>query len=244
MAPVAISTSLLDLLEDEKLAPEKLGAEIGAIVKSRRYALLRLTKLNGLRATLVESSVDPYVSSCIANILANEESRLFRKLESGVVPFIWKPAQESVFDRDAPSGNAKWTDFASSRCHVYFRRNTPTETLVFIAQEAEDTLSMDTQTLMVCQGWLQVVFDEIVMEPRSRVDSHIRVTMRERECLRWCAEGKTSEEIGIILSLSTHTVNHYLISATKKLNAVNRVHAITTAIRLGLLDINSPLSEI
>ncbi|MAS05053.1 MAG: hypothetical protein CL534_10265 [Ahrensia sp.] len=241
MAPIAIPTSLRDLLGDENSAPERLGAEIGAIIKSRRYVILRLTKLNGLRASLVESSVDPYVSAFIADLLTREDSGLFRKLESGVAPFIWKPAEEPFFDREAHPDNAKWSDFVDSACHVFFRRNTPTETLLFIAQESEDTLSADTETLMVCQGWLQVVFDEIVMEPRSRVDPHIRVTMRERECLRWCAEGKTSEEIGIILSLSTHTVNHYLISATKKLNAVNRVHAITTAIRLGLLDINSPL---
>ena len=241
MAAVAIPTSLLDLLGDENSTPEKLGAEIGAIIKSRRYAILRLEKLNGFRTSVVESSVDPQVSNYIANILAEEGSGLSRELAIAVAPFIWNPAEESVFDREAYPGNAKWNDFAKSKCHVFFHRNTPTETLLFIAQEAEDALALDTEALMVCQGWLQVVFDEIVMEPPSRVDPHIRVTARERECLRWCAEGKTSEEIGIILSLSTHTVNHYLISATKKLNAVNRVHAITTAIRLGLLDINSPL---
>ena len=72
----------------------------------------------------------------------------------------------------------------------------------------------------------------------AALSSEIHLSPREAECLRWCAEGKTSEEIGIILSLSTHTVNHYLISATKKLNAVNRMHAITIAIRHGILDIN------
>ena len=241
MAPVAVPTSLLDLLGDEKSSPENIGAEVDAIVKSRRYTILRVTKLNGLQASLVESSVDPCVSGYIADLLADEESVLSRKLASSVVPFIWKPAKEPFFDREAYPGSAEWSDFASSSCTVFFRRNTPTETLLFITHGSAEALFADTEALMVCQGWLQVVFDEIVMEPRSRVDPHVRVTVRERECLRWCAEGKTSEEIGIILSLSTHTVNHYLISATKKLNAVNRVHAITTAIRRGLLDINSPL---
>ena len=241
MAPVTIPTSLIDLFGDENLAPERLGAEVGAFVKSRRYAILRLTKLNGMRAGLIESSLAPYVSAYISQLLENEDSRLSRKLASSVAPFVWKPASEPSIDREANPEKADWADFAKSQCHVFFRRNTPAETLMFIAQEGEDTAAVDTEALMMCQGWLQVVFDEAVMEPRPRGEPHIRVTMRERECLRWCAEGKTSEEIGIILSLSTHTVNHYLISATKKLNAVNRVHAITTAIRLGLLDINSPL---
>jgi DNA-binding CsgD family transcriptional regulator len=241
MASVAIPTSLLDLLGDEKSSPERIGAEIAAIAKSRRYTILRLTKLNGLSASLVESSVDPCVTGYIADLLAKEGSVLSRKLASSVVPFTWTPANEHFFDREAYTGSAAWSDFAGSDCTVFFRRNTPTETIVFMAHGCPEAFSSDNEALMTSQGWLQVVFDVVVMEPRSRVDPHIRVTVRERECLRWCAEGKTSEEIGIILSLSTHTVNHYLISATKKLNAVNRVHAITTAIRLGLLDINSPL---
>ncbi len=56
---------------------------------------------------------------------------------------------------------------------------------------------------------------------------------RELECLRWTAAGKTSSEISTILSLSEHTINHYLISATKKLDAVNRTQAVAKAIRKG-----------
>lgn len=62
-----------------------------------------------------------------------------------------------------------------------------------------------------------------------------QLSARERECLTWTAEGKTSEEIAIILHLSAHTVNHYLKSAATKLNAVNRLQAVARAIRLGLL---------
>ncbi|MCY6379591.1 helix-turn-helix transcriptional regulator [Hoeflea prorocentri] len=56
---------------------------------------------------------------------------------------------------------------------------------------------------------------------------------RELECLRWTADGKTSSEISTILSLSEHTINHYLISATKKLDAVNRTQAVAKSIRKG-----------
>ncbi len=56
---------------------------------------------------------------------------------------------------------------------------------------------------------------------------------RELECLKWTAGGKTSAEIATILSLSEHTVNHYLISATRKLEAVNRTQAVANAIRRG-----------
>ncbi|QKV19281.1 helix-turn-helix transcriptional regulator [Oricola thermophila] len=63
-----------------------------------------------------------------------------------------------------------------------------------------------------------------------------RISTREEACLAWTAEGKTSEEIGIILELSPHTVNHYLGSAARKLGASNRMHAVAKALRLGLIE--------
>ena len=59
---------------------------------------------------------------------------------------------------------------------------------------------------------------------------------REKECLTWAAAGKTAQEIGIILEISTNTVTHYLTTAGQKLNATNRVHAVAEAIRRRLLD--------
>jgi len=62
------------------------------------------------------------------------------------------------------------------------------------------------------------------------------ITVREMECLRWTANGKTSSEIATILSLSEHTVNHYLNRAAAKLGASNRTHAVAKAFRQKLID--------
>jgi DNA-binding CsgD family transcriptional regulator len=64
----------------------------------------------------------------------------------------------------------------------------------------------------------------------------IGLTIKEIDCLRWTAEGKTSSEIAAIIKLSEHTVNHYLIAAARKLDCVNRVQAVAKALRLRLLD--------
>ena len=58
---------------------------------------------------------------------------------------------------------------------------------------------------------------------------------REIEVIEWTAEGKTSADIAIILGLSEYTVNEYIASAMKKLDAVNRIHLVTKAIRLGVV---------
>ena len=81
----------------------------------------------------------------------------------------------------------------------------------------------------------QHVFDRLG-EIRN-LDSRYNDTLSEREidCLNWTAAGKTSAEIAEILTLSEHTVNHYLNRATKKLDTVNRTQAVAKALRIGLI---------
>lgn len=61
------------------------------------------------------------------------------------------------------------------------------------------------------------------------------LSARELEVLRWTAQGKTSVEIGQILSLSDHTVNAYMTNAIRKLDCVNRTQLVAKAIRLKLI---------
>ena len=65
--------------------------------------------------------------------------------------------------------------------------------------------------------------------------SRERLSSREVECLRWAAAGKSSDEIAIILGISVYTVSSYFKSATRKLQAVNRMQAIAVALRLRLI---------
>lgn len=56
-----------------------------------------------------------------------------------------------------------------------------------------------------------------------------RITPRERECLTWCAVGKTSEDIATILGISEGVVRIHLQSAQHKLNCLNRTHTVAKA---------------
>ncbi|BCH29801.1 LuxR family transcriptional regulator [Mesorhizobium sp. L-8-10] len=58
---------------------------------------------------------------------------------------------------------------------------------------------------------------------------------REIECLQWTSEGKTVWECGVILGLSPHTVKCYLESARHKLGASSNTHAVSLALKFGLL---------
>jgi DNA-binding CsgD family transcriptional regulator len=63
----------------------------------------------------------------------------------------------------------------------------------------------------------------------------VRLTGRERECLRWVAAGKSDWDIGEILGISQKTVNFHIESAKNKLDVATRVQAVVTGIRMGLL---------
>ena len=58
---------------------------------------------------------------------------------------------------------------------------------------------------------------------------------RERECLVWVSEGKTTDEVALILGVSSNTVNSYIAHAIQKFGASNRAMAIATAIRSGII---------
>ena len=61
------------------------------------------------------------------------------------------------------------------------------------------------------------------------------ISRRELECLKLAANGHTAEEIARLLKLSVHTANQYLTGTTQKLGAVNRMHAVAKALRMGLI---------
>ncbi|KRB58940.1 LuxR family transcriptional regulator [Rhizobium sp. Root708] len=73
-------------------------------------------------------------------------------------------------------------------------------------------------------------YEEILAQEMSG-----RLTQRENEVVKWTSEGKTSAEIAIILGLSEHTVNSHIAAAVRKLDAVNRVHMVAIALRMGLV---------
>ncbi|MBB3462372.1 helix-turn-helix transcriptional regulator, partial [Rhizobium sp. BK377] len=75
------------------------------------------------------------------------------------------------------------------------------------------------------------LLDRLASDEKPQDRPSESLTRREIECLRWSAAGKSSDEIAIILDLSSHTVVGYLKSAMRKLDSVNRMQAVARAFR-------------
>jgi transcriptional regulator EpsA len=61
------------------------------------------------------------------------------------------------------------------------------------------------------------------------------ITDREVEILKWVREGKSNQEIGMILSISPLTVKNHVQKILRKLQASNRAQAVSKAISMKLL---------
>ena len=101
-----------------------------------------------------------------------------------------------------------------------------------IDRELGDTI----YTLDACSRHLHEAAYKIYTctESYSHADT-VTLTPREKECLFWCAEGKSNWEISKILQISESVVAKHIRHACKKLGVFNRHHAVAKAINLEIL---------
>jgi DNA-binding CsgD family transcriptional regulator len=81
---------------------------------------------------------------------------------------------------------------------------------------------------------LSVVFHETYRH-MLQVSNNINLTVREGDILCWAAEGKSDDEIAIILNISANTVRFHWKNIFNKLDAHGRIYAVTKAMRLQLI---------
>jgi DNA-binding NarL/FixJ family response regulator len=72
--------------------------------------------------------------------------------------------------------------------------------------------------------------------PGMRSTPPMTLTPRQRQVLSLMAEGKTTREIAYELGLSPFTVKNYIERIYERLGALDRVQAVSTAMREGLID--------
>jgi len=97
------------------------------------------------------------------------------------------------------------------------------------AQETKDYTFLAGAYLL--SVYFHETFRDMLAKPRQ-----VEITKRQSEILCWAAEGKTDEEIAMILNISQNTVRFHWKQIFGKLGANGRIYAITKAIRLQLIN--------
>ena len=110
--------------------------------------------------------------------------------------------------------------------------------LLTLARSIEQLTENELRAMREKMAWLtqftHAGMSELLI-PKLAPETLVTMTSREREVLRWTAEGKTSSEIGQILIISERTVNFHINNVINKLGASNKTQAAVKAAALGML---------
>jgi DNA-binding CsgD family transcriptional regulator len=220
--------------ESERIA---LESRILSRTNAEKHAVFTVDRNRPVPVERLSSTIDRQVEARIVDMLGDKTSAASGCLANARLPYTWIPCEPGGLKPPASNASPSVSGVMEDvRFHMLFRHVSVDADIVLLAQAIAGSDALDESRLLAAQGLAQALFDQILIARRSSATPPPSpLTARERECLHWCAEGKTSEDISVILGLSAHTVNHYLTNATKKLDAVNRLHAVTIAYKRGLL---------
>lgn len=109
------------------------------------------------------------------------------------------------------------------------------------AASSSGGVELKDKNLLSCANLLShqfyTVFLTLESERLNAEPKLVRLTDREQEIMKWCARGKTRGEISDILDLSEHTIDAYLRTALKKLDANNTTLGVLKALNMGLIQL-------
>ncbi|HEM7792856.1 LuxR family transcriptional regulator AbaR [Acinetobacter nosocomialis] len=165
--------------------------------------------------------VDPTVQHCMVSLQ----------------PLVWssqnaKTQEEKDFWEEARSYglNVGWAQ--SSRDFI------GTRGMLTLARSTDQLSEKEQKAQYTNMYWLtQTVHSNIakIVNDVEFSQFNLYLTNREKEALRWTAEGKTSAEIAQIIGVTERTVNFHLCNSMQKLNVNNKISAAIRAVMLGLL---------
>ncbi|WP_244487524.1 MULTISPECIES: LuxR family transcriptional regulator [unclassified Aureimonas] len=203
----------------------------------RHYSIFHIPAADDARAEmkLIVSNWEPAFLKAYEKLGLLRFSPVIRALKAGPTPFPWDADMLHGFDEpDEPNPPARLLAANGFHGGVYLPVHGMTSfhgALGFAGDRVDITEAE--------MGELQLAaFGVLGMLATCRFEDNKRanpLTPRERDCLKLAMLGKTSSEIGTILSLSEHTVSQHLTTATRKVNASNRTHAVAVAAQLGYL---------
>ncbi len=101
-------------------------------------------------------------------------------------------------------------------------------------EDVSDYLESLTSELMLFGTHIYSAVNRLVPYGNSGI-LEANISQRERECLLWISEGKTTDAIGKILGISVSTVTFHIQNVARKLNVSNRQQAVARSVALGIV---------
>ncbi len=174
---------------------------------------------------------DPTVAHCAKSVLPYDwhETRTQRRDTT-----TGKPAQPDVMRDASEFGLVNGISIPLHDANGVFSM------LSFTSSSHYSTSKKKFSRLLPTAHYISSLTHETVMriarqKQEVALSQQYRLTKREKECLLWAAEGKTTWETSQILNISERTVVFHCQNASQKLHVNNRPQAIARAISLGII---------
>jgi LuxR family quorum sensing-dependent transcriptional regulator len=159
---------------------------------------------------------------------------VFRHSKTALRPFEWSDAPYEKNSRAAQVMNeAAEFGFAAGFCVPTMSPSGPIN--VAFGGDRSEMSREDRGMLHLLALYAQHRATELLSGKLKELAEILKLSPRELEVLRWCAEGKTSEKIAKSLGISTHTVLTHIGGACRKLGTRSRTAAVAKAMNAGLI---------
>lgn len=152
-----------------------------------------------------------------------------------VMPLVWTDnlfSEARNFWEDARSHGLRF-GWAQSTTNMQGIRG-----MLTLARCAESISEAELRKNGCQMAWLtQFVhhFMSKLISTKMLPEAMIKLSSREKDVLRWTADGKTAGEIALIICITERTVNFHISNAMEKLKCSNKTAATVKAALLGLL---------
>jgi len=162
---------------------------------------------------------------------------VIKRLRRSTQPFAW---HEVAVDRSKEAAARAIMDEATE-FDLLTGFNVPIQSLkgqlatVMFAGDRFEVAWEDRPAILLIAIYAHDKMREIMGVRPLHPDQQRPLTPREIEVLKWTAEGKTSQDIADILSVSLPTVQSHITNLCRKLDVVTRAQATARAIRWGIL---------
>jgi LuxR family quorum sensing-dependent transcriptional regulator len=168
----------------------------------------------------------------------DRDDAVLHRAACSVDPFPWEELYSSAL---APR-QKRCLDFRTreTRCYhgvtspLYGPYNQRAAVSLFTTEESE-TPDYKSGLLGAYCNYFYLTYQRF-HEDESRVSASVMLSPMETDVLTWAAVGKSDPEIADLLKISPHTVNTHFRHIFRKIDTNNRVHAVTKALLLGIIN--------
>jgi DNA-binding CsgD family transcriptional regulator len=163
---------------------------------------------------------------------------VWNHLEHSILPLVWgketyeQAGLSEVYEQFSGYG------LVSGACLALRGAHSEMLAIGFTSDERQPSLALQPEIFGVLYLASATILEHAlaVIGVHPMLDDALpHITKREKEVLKWSAEGKTAWEIGQIINISAATVQFHSRNAMEKLGAINKQHAVVRALQLGII---------